>query len=291
MINLKDYKVNGEDLSVNRYRSVIEIPAAVGKSKEELIKELFQSTLTDIARTYGCGEDELIKMLGEIPAEDLFEYDICGKYLVKESAVYTYNYVEKEFGFVKKCYNVYLNGTPYIRTVLTQYNIYRKIVDRHFPGLAEEFTRNVPLTDEEKDFVRMFIEHPDYSLSAVDIPFMTNITLGDFVTYLKNPSLIDMHKTETDFSFYPDSVYLSLGKRTFTNGYEYDDTIKLNPAWLKEMSFEEYLSAPLQQFIYDNGPDKAPIIRSDKPIRGSEIEKMYREKLKRLSAYFGFFKK
>lgn len=291
MINLKDYKVNGEDLSGNRYINVTEIPATVGKSKEELIKELFQSTLTDIVRTYGCGEDELIKMFGEIPAEELFTYNIFGEYLVKERGVSTYNYDAKERGFVTKYFNVYLNGTPYIRTVLTNYNIYRKIVDRHFPGITEEFTHRSPLTDEEKDFVRMFIEHPDYSLSAVDIPFMTDMTLGDLTNYLKNPSLIDTPKIETDFAFYPDSVYLSLGKRTFANGYEYEDTIRLNPAWLKEMTFDEYLSAPLQQFICDNGHDKAPSIVSEKPIKGSEIEKLYREKLEGLFRYFRFFKK
>lgn len=291
MINLKDYKVNGKDLSGNKYVEVTDIPAVVGKSKGELVKQFFYSTLSDIVKIYGCGTDYLVELICEIPSSELFTYDIKGMVLLQENAIYTEKYVPAENRFVEKFFNVYLDGSPFFSTVLMQHGIMKKIMDCLYPGLVEDFTSQEPLTEEETELVRMFTEHSDCRLSLMKVPFNTEMTFGELLNYANNPSLINEPKTKTDFILYTHSVYLSLGKRVFHNGYEYVDSISLNPTWLRDMTFEEYLSAPLQQFIYDNGNDRPPRILSEQPIRGSEIEKMYAEKLEKLSKYFGRYKK
>lgn len=286
MINLANYKVEGNDLSGNKYISVTEIPETVGKSKEELVMQCFHGALSDIVRTYGCETDYLLKLICEIPSNELFTYETNGMLLLKENAIYTEKYETNSNKFVKRYYNVFLGGTPFFQTVLIQYGILKKIMDTLYPGLLQEFSSQVPLTEEEQGFLKMFTEHPDYPLSPLKVLFITKMTLGDVATYIKNPSTINMCNTVTDFALYTNSVYLTLGKRTFRNGHEYEDAISLSPAWMKDMTFEEYLSAPLQQFVYDKGKDKPCRILNGQPIRGSEIEELYPEKLERLSKYF-----
>lgn len=286
MINLKDYKVNGKDLSGNKYVDVTDIPAIVGKSKEELVMQFFYSTLSDIVRTYGCGTDYLLGLICEIPTRELFTYTTNGMVLLQENAIYTENYDSKGNKFVEKFFNVYLEGSPFFSTVLMQHGILKKIMDCLHPGLVEEFTSQEPLTEEESQLVRLFTEHPDCRLSLMKVPYSTDMTFGELLNYANNPSLINEPKTKTDFTLYTHSVYLFLGKRMFHNGYEYEDVISLNPTWLTDMTFEEYLSAPLQQFVYENGNDRPCRVLSGQPIKGSEIEKLYTEKLDRLSKYF-----
>lgn len=286
MINLKDYKVNGKDLSGNKYVEVTDIPAIVGKSKEELVMQFFYSTLSDIVRTYGCGTDYLLGLICGIPTRELFTYATNGMVLLQENAIYTENYDSKGNKFVEKFFNVYLEGSPFFSTVLTQHGIMKKIMDCLYPGLVEEFTSREPLTEEESQLVRLFTEHPDCRLSLMKVPYSTDMTFGELLKYANNPSLINEPKIKTDFTLYTHSVYLFLGKRMFHNGYEYEDVISLNPTWLTDMTFEEYLSAPLQQFVYENGNDRPCRVLSGQPIKGSEIEKLYAEKLDRLSKYF-----